>query len=99
MLKVDPSLSRLIRKRSMMKQKRPEFMGYGVSIPQYMRLVNLQNAVIEMDIYMKNMAKKFSQEVLMADPSWRELVVISHSLKKLLPEAVKEENKEVAFWI
>ena len=39
----------------MLKQKRPEFMGYAVSIPQYIRLVNLQDATIEMDRYMKQL--------------------------------------------
>ena len=87
------------RSGSMMKQKRPEFMGYAVSIPQYIRLVNLQDATIEMDRYMKQLAMKFSPQVLMTDPSWRELVLIYRSLEKLLPEDVKNENKEVVWWL
>lgn len=61
-----------------------------MSIPQYMRLINLQNATIDMDKYMKNLAKKFSPKVLMADPSWRELVLIYRSLEKLLPDEIRE---------
>ena len=74
----------------MMPQKRPEFMGNAVSVPQYVRLVNLQEATIEMDRYMKKLAMKFSPRVLMSDPSWRELVLIYRSLEKLLPEEVRE---------
>ena len=82
----------------MMKSKRPEFMGYGVSIPQYMRLVNLQDAVVELDRYMKVLAIRFGPKILKNDQSWKELVKIYHSLKSLLPQEVRDENKDVVFW-
>lgn len=61
-----------------------------VSIPQYMWLIDLQNATIEMDKYMKKMSKKFSRKTLMADPKWREMISLYISMEKLIPKAIRE---------
>ena len=63
---------------------------FQVSIPQYVRLVNLQNFAIQMDRYMKKLAAKLSPNDLMNDPNWMQLVLIHKSLGNLLPEEVKQ---------
>jgi len=79
-------------------RKRPEFMGYAVSIPQYLRLESLQKATIDMDRHMKQLAMRNTPAQLNRDPSWRELVLIMRSLIKLLPDDVKNENLDVVWW-
>eukprot|EP00093_Oithona_nana_P012131 12131.XXX_346199_346513_1 [CDS] Oithona nana genome sequencing. len=65
---------------------------------QYSRLKDLQNAAIEADRYMKHLAWIHAPGVLMKNPQWKELVSIWHSLRALVPEEVKNENRYVAFW-
>ena len=81
-----------------MKAKRPEFMGYAVSIPQYLRLQALQDITIKMDRYMKQLAMLHSRAALNTDPSWRELEKVAYSLVKFLPPEIKAANREVVWW-
>ncbi len=58
-----------------------------MSLPQYMRLKNIQDEVIKMDRYIKVLANTYTPEELNADPNWRELIHMHTSLSKFMPHA------------
>jgi hypothetical protein len=61
-----------------------------VSVPQYIRLMSIQNETIKLDRMMKELAKIHTPQQLMADHSWREMVLIHRAMEKLLPDDVKK---------
>eukprot|EP00093_Oithona_nana_P006473 06473.XXX_68623_68168_1 [CDS] Oithona nana genome sequencing. len=84
--------------KEVVRDKRPTFMGQSVSNLQYIQLTELQEAAIRADVYMKSLADKYDENTLRQNPQWRELVSLANSLSDLIPQEVKNENREVAFW-
>jgi hypothetical protein len=97
---VDPSLSRLMKKNTLLpKSKRPDFMGNSVSLPQYNRLMSLQRETIKMDRVMKDLARVYTPQQLLRDPSWKELMLIYRAMAKFLPEEDQNKEKELVWWL
>jgi len=70
-----------------------DFMGMQVSMPQYLRLVALQEKVIQLDKILRKMKQYKTEEELAQLPQWQRLVSLHGSLKKLLPEDYSQFEK------
>lgn len=71
-------------------------MGYQVSFPQYIRLKNIQEQVIQMDSKMKLLAAKHRHEDLAKDPHWMELVKLHLVTRKMIPEDQRDVSHILA---
>jgi len=80
------------RKRSW--KRTVDFMGMQVSMPQYLRLVALQEKVIKLDKILQKMKAYKTEEELANLPQWQKLVSLHGSLKKLLPTDYRSEKIE-----
>ena len=56
-----------------------------VSYPQYLRLIALQEKVIQLDKLIRKMREFRTDEQLRRIPQWKRLISLHGSLKKLLP--------------
>jgi hypothetical protein len=63
-----------------------EFNGVRVSLPQYMRLMELQQKVMKLDTVLRRLSTGVDPEKLAASTKWNKLVSMRQSLQKLLPE-------------
>ena len=83
------------KKRSIFKRTM-EFNGVQVSLPQYLRLMELQEKVLKLDHVMRRLSDGVDPEKLDASPKWGQLVSMRQSLQKLLPEDHPDFNKRAA---
>lgn len=70
-----------------------EFNGVQVSLPQYYRLMELQEKVMKLDAVMRKLEEDVSPEKLESSGKWNKLVSMRQSLQKLLPQAHPEFSK------
>ena len=63
-----------------------EFNGVRVSLPQYLRLMELQEKVIKLDTVMRKLSDGVDPQVLASSAKWNQLVSMRQSLQKLLPD-------------
>ena len=80
-VQVEPVRSKKSWKRSMM-----EFNGVRVSLPQYLRLMQLQEKVLKLDAVMRKLSEDVDASKLASSSKWNQLVSMRQSLQKLLPE-------------
>ena len=63
-----------------------EFNGVRVSLPQYLRLMELQEKVMKLDSVLRKLSDGVDPEKLAGSSKWNQLVTMRQSLQKLLPE-------------
>ena len=88
---------RFFKKAEKMDQtKRPKFMGIELRDPQYYAL---QNEAIALDRDLKRLAMENSLGTLIRSPYWIKSVLVMRRLVPLVPEDIKQENQQVAWWL
>ena len=80
-----------VYKRSMV-----DFNGVRVSLPQYLRLMELQEKVLKLDAVMRKLSDGVDPDKLAASTKWNQLVSMRQSMQKLLPEDHPYFNKRAA---
>ena len=70
-----------------------EFNGVKVSLPQYLRLMELQEKVLRLDQVLRRLSDGVDPEKLAASAKWGQLVSMRQSLQRLLPEDHPDFNK------
>ena len=70
-----------------------EFNGVQVSLPQYYRLMELQEKVLQLDGVMRKLTKDVNPDKLASSQKWNQLVSMRQSLQKLLPQEHPIFNK------
>lgn len=73
-----------------------EFNGVRVSLPQYLRLMELQEKVIKLDTVMRKLSDGVDPEILASSAKWNQLVSMRQSLQKLLPDEHPHFNNKRA---
>ena len=74
------------------KRSMVDFNGVRVSLPQYLRLMELQEKVMKLDMVMRKLSQEVGIEKLENSPKWAQLVDMRQSLQRLLPEEHPEFN-------
>ena len=92
-VQVEPMFNK--KKRSVFKRTM-EFNGVQVSLPQYLRLMELQEKVLKLDLVMRKFSDGVDPDKLAASSKWGQLVSMRQSLQKLLPEDHPNFNKRAA---
>ena len=92
-VQVEPMFDK--KKRSVFKRTM-EFNGVQVSLPQYLRLMELQEKVLKLDQVMRRLSDGVDPEKLAASAKWGQLVSMRQSLQKLLPENHPTFSKRAA---
>ena len=85
----------VFQKRGVFKRTM-EFNGVQVSLPQYLRLMELQEKVLKLDQVMRKLSDGVDPDKLAASAKWGQLVSMRQSLQKLLPEDHPVFNKKRA---
>ena len=75
------------------KRSSMEFNGVQVSLPQYYRLMELQEKVLQLDGVMRKLTEDVSPDKLASSQKWNQLVSMRQSLQKLLPQEHPIFNK------
>ena len=88
----DVQVEPVLKKRSVFKRTM-EFNGVQVSLPQYLRLMELQEKVLKLDQVMRRLSDGVDPDKLAASAKWGQLVSMRQSLQKLLPEDHPDFNK------
>ena len=57
-----------------------------MSLPQYYRLMELQEKVMKLDAVMRKLSADVSPDQLASNQKWNQLVSMRQSLQKLLPD-------------